>query len=202
MSETMESPSFTSPPVARITLVRHASTEWSRSGRHTSFTDLPLDELGRRQAEALGGRLGRFDVRAVYSSPRRRALDTCLLAGFTEPVVLADLAEWDYGDYEGLTTAEIRAERPGWSIFEDGCPGGEDAKQVARRCERALAAIPLDPSGEGTALVFAHSHLLRVFAVTYLGLEPVHGRLVALDTGSVSVLGFDRQGRVLRLWNS
>ena len=192
----------TSPPVSRIILVRHGPTEWSRDGRHTGRTALPLEEDGKEAAVALRPRLAELGIVEAYSSPLSRALDTCRLAGFGDPVLLDDLMEWDYGEYEGRTTTEIQQERPGWSVFTDRCPGGEGPGEVARRAERVLSRIQLDPDAEGAVVLFSHGHLLRVLAVTYLDLHPRDGRLLTLDTASISVLGFERDRQVLRVWNS
>jgi probable phosphoglycerate mutase len=182
----------------RILLVRHGQTEWSASGRHTSTTDLPLTDTGRAAARRLGERLAGRDFALVLSSPRRRARETCELAGL-QPQLDEDLSEWDYGDYEGRTTPEIRAERPDWSLWEDGAPGGETAEQVGVRAdrviERALAA-------GGDVALFAHGHILRVLGARWLELPPERGASFALDTASLSELGFEREHRVLRLWNA
>lgn len=188
----------------RLVLVRHGSTPWSRSGRHTGRTDVPLDEEGRRQAEALAGRLAEWRFELVLTSPLKRARQTCELAGFGDRAeVDDDLAEWDYGDYEGLTTAEIRAERPGWQLFRDGCPGGEDAAAVGARVDHLLARLAADPACQGgTVACFSHGHLLRVLAARWLELEPAYARAVALDTASISVLGYEHEWRVVERWNT
>ena len=186
-------------PAVTIVLVRHGETEWSATGKHTSTTDVPLLESGRRDAERLRERLAGRGFALVLSSPRARARETAALAGLGDGAqVVEDLAEFAYGEYEGLTTPEIRATRPGWSVWIDGAPGGETAEQVGVRAdrviERALAA-------GGDAAVFAHGHLLRVLAARYIGLSASHGGNLALSTGSVSELGFERERRVIRLWN-
>jgi broad specificity phosphatase PhoE len=182
-------------------VVRHGETEWSRTGRHTGRMDLDLTDVGCRQAAAAGVRI-RALVPApamVLMSPLRRAQATCALAGMAE---LAeedpDLREWDYGDYEGRTTEEIRAERPGWSLWNDGVPAGETAAEVGRRADRVIARAR---AIEGTSLLFAHGHLLRVLAARWVGLPPVGGRLLALSPGSVSALGWEREVAVVRSWN-
>jgi len=182
-----------------LVLVRHGATEWSVSGQHTGTTDVPLTEDGRANGRALRERLAGYDFALVLTSPLSRARETCELAGFGDRAQLEpDLRELDYGEYEGLTTPEIRATRPGWSVWIDGAPGGETADQVGVRAdrviERALAA-------GGDAAVFAHGHLLRVLAARYIGLSASHGGNLALSTGSVSELGFERERRVIRLWN-
>ncbi len=180
-------------------LVRHGQTAWSESGRHTGRTDIELTPAGRAQAEALAPVLGAHRFAAVYSSPLVRALESCRLAGFTDPAVTDDLVEWDYGDYEGRTTAEIRAERPGWNLFADGVPGGETAAEVGRRADRFIAGAR---AAGGDVLAVAHGHLLRVLAARWLGLPPAGGRLLALGPASVSVLGWEREVPVVTRWNA
>ena len=183
-----------------IVLVRHAETEWSLSERHTGRTDVPLTERGRERAVALGLELEKRQFELVLTSPLARATETCLLAGLDDRAVRRDeLMEWDYGAYEGRKTLEIREELPGWSLWRDGVPEGETADAVAARVDRVLAEIR---SVAGDALVFSHGHLLRVLTVRWLGLEPDAGRLLALDPGSLSVLGYERETSVVRLWNS
>jgi broad specificity phosphatase PhoE len=185
--------------VREIVLVRHGETEWSKAGKHTGRTDIPLTDRGREEAEAVGAALrGRRFERAL-TSPLSRAADTCRLAGFGDVAEARDeLMEWDYGAYEGRTTPEIREERPGWSLWRDGVPEGETAADVGSRVERAIAELRrLD----GDALVFAHGHLLRVVTARWLGLEPTEGRLFALDPATISVLGYERETPVVRLWN-
>jgi probable phosphoglycerate mutase len=183
----------------RIVLVRHGATEWSVSGRHTSRTDLPLTEDGEASARALRPRLTELGVTVAWSSPRRRALETAALAGHAAAVVDDDLAEWDYGDYEGRTTAAIRAERPGWTLWQDGVPGGETAAEVAARADRVLARVASVERGE--VAVFSHGHFLRVLAARWLGFGPEAGACFALSTASVSVLGREREQAVLAAWN-
>jgi len=182
-----------------VVLVRHGETEWSRSGRHTGVTDLPLTAEGRRQAEALPGRLAGRRFALVLSSPLSRALDTCRLAGLGDRVQPRDdLREWDYGEYEGETTAEIRRGRPGWYLFADGCPGGEDAASVGARVDRVIAEVR---SVDGDVAVFGHGHCLRVLAARWLDLPPSRGGSFGLSTGTLSVLGYERSSPVLWLWN-
>ena len=181
-------------------LVRHGETEWSLSGKHTSRTDLALTEHGRKRAEELRDFLAEVKFDAVFTSPMRRARETCEIAGFGDVAVVDEgLKEWDYGVYEGKTTAEIRAEIPGWSVWKDEIVGGETVEHVGERADgviaRALAA------GEGKVALFAHAHILRILAARWLGLAAVEGQLFALGTGSVSVLGWERETRVIESWN-
>ena len=189
-----------SSPSPEIVLVRHAETEWSRSGRHTGRTDIPLTERGRERALALGSELRDHEFELVLTSPLVRAAETCRLAGLGERAAERDeLMEWDYGAYEGRRTLEIREERPGWSLWRDGVPEGETAEQVGERVDRLLADLR---SSSGEAIVFSHGHLLRVLTARWLGLDPRAGRLFALDPGSLSVLGYERETPVVRLWNA
>jgi broad specificity phosphatase PhoE len=185
---------------ACIVAVRHGETEWSASGHHTSRTDLPLIEAGRHQATALAPALRARRFAAVLCSPLRRALQTCELAGFSSvATVCEDLREWDYGEYEGLTTPEIWARSPDWNLWRDGCPGGESPKQVGARADRVLAFVG---TIEGDALVFGHGHLLRVLAARWLEHPVALGGRLALSAGSVGVLGYERQTRVVVRWSS
>lgn len=183
-----------------IVVVRHGETEWSLAGRHTSRTDLALTEAGRRRATALAAPLSRWSFSLVLTSPLRRAIETCRLAGF-EPraQVCEELREWDYGDYEGLTTPQIRERDPEWSLWRDGCPGGESPAQVGARADRALERLR---GAGGDAIAFAHGHILRVVAARWLGLAPAAGARFALDAGAISVLGYERDTEVLQRWNS
>jgi probable phosphoglycerate mutase len=183
----------------RIWLVRHGETEWSRSGQHTGRTDVPLTAAGRLQAEALGRYLTGRAFALVLTSPLGRARETCRLAGYENLAqVTDDLREWDYGIYEGRTTADIRTVEPGWSIWTSPVPQGESVDQVgARACrviDRALTA------GDDVAL-FSHAHLLRILTACWIGRPPSDGRLFALATASVSVLGWERETRVIQRWN-
>lgn len=190
---------MTAPASGVIVLVRHGETEWSRSGQHTSHTDLPLTDEGRRQATLLGQRLApmRFDL--VLTSPLARAAETCTLAGFGDrAVVTDDLAEWDYGAYEGRRTVDIRTEHPGWTLWADGAPDGETATQVTARVQRVLA---LATAASGDAVLFGHGHILRVLAACWLGRPAADGRLYALAAGSLSVLGHEREQPVIVRWN-
>jgi probable phosphoglycerate mutase len=178
-------------------LVRHGETEWTLSGAHTSRTDLPLTAVGAQQVEALQRLLGHQRFVLVLSSPMRRALDTARLAGYA-PEITDDLKEWDYGQYEGRTTADIQKDAPGWTIWTGTPPGGETIAQVAARADRVISR---GVSAEGDVALFGHGHLLRVLGARWLGLEPHAGRLLALSPGSVSVLGYERETRVIRAWN-
>ena len=183
-----------------IVLARHGETEWSRDRRHTGRTDIPLTDNGRRQAGVLGDALAGQSFARVLSSPLSRALDTCREAGLGDRAELTgDLCEWDYGEYEGITTAEIRARRPGWNLWRDGCPGGETAADVGRRVDRVLDSLA---GLEGDAAVFAHGHVLRVLTARWLGLGPEAGALFKLDTGTLSTLGYERETRVITCWNA
>ncbi len=182
-----------------VWLMRHGETEWSRSGAHTGRTDLPLTPEGREKAAAMGRWLRGRAFALVLASPLERARDTCRLAGYEgQAVVDANLREWDYGEYEGRTTAEIQQEAPGWSVWEQGPRGGETVEQVAVRADAVIARVA---AVEGEVALFAHGHLLRILAARWLRLEPRAGRLLALDTASVSTLGYERTTRVLRRWN-
>jgi probable phosphoglycerate mutase len=181
----------------RIVLVRHGQTEWSASGKHTSTTDVPLTDAGRDAAERLGARLRGREFALALTSPRQRASETCRLAGFAAEVD-ADLVEFDYGEYEGLTTPEIREERPGWYLWRDGAPGGETVDDVGARVDRVLARAL---AADGDVALFAHGHVLRVVAARWLELPAARGGSLALDTASLSELGFEREAHVLWLWN-
>jgi broad specificity phosphatase PhoE len=183
----------------RLFLIRHGQTEWSRLGRHTGRTDLPLEPEGQAQAAAAGERLGGLAFALVLTSPLIRALETCRLAGFGDQAeVTDDLAEWDYGDYEGRTGADIREERPGWTLWGEGVPSGETASDVGRRVDRVIERAR---SVGGDVLCFAHGHVLRVLAARWVGLPPAGGGLLTLDAGSISVLGWEREIPVVARWN-
>jgi probable phosphoglycerate mutase len=180
-----------------LVLVRHGQTEWSVSGQHTSRTDIELTERGRDAARALGERLAGRAFALVLSSPRARALETARLAGL-DPTLDPDLVEVDYGDYEGLTTPEIRETRPGWTLWADGSPGGETLAQAGERVDRVIArALEAD----GDVALFAHGHILRVLGARWIGLPPERGGSFALDTAAVCELGFEREARVISAWN-
>jgi broad specificity phosphatase PhoE len=178
-------------------LVRHGETEWSASGRHTSSTDLALTPEGERKAVAVGRLLAGKTFALVLASPLRRALETCRLAGYS-PEVTSDLREWGYGAYEGLTTAEIQVQKPGWTIWNGTPPGGESAEEVGARVDRVIARAA---AATGDVALFGHGHMLRVLAARWLELEPTGGRLLALSTGSLSVLGYEHGTRVVQGWN-
>lgn len=180
-------------------LVRHGQTEWSVAGRHTSRTDLPLLPEGEESARGLAPRLAGHSFGLVLTSPRVRARRTAELAGFPDAEVDGDLVEWDYGDYEGITTDQIRELVPGWTIWTQPCPDGEAPGQVASRLDRVLARAH---GVDGDTLVFGHGHALRALAARWLGLPVREGRLLRLDTGTVSVLGHEREAPVVLRWNS
>jgi probable phosphoglycerate mutase len=191
--------------MTELWLVRHGETEWSASGRHTSRTDLPLTDAGRERAKELGAYLAGTKFAAVLRSPMLRAKETCEIAGFGDVAVVDEgLREWDYGVYEGKTTAEIQAGIPGWSVWTSPIVGGETVEQVGARADaviaHALAASPATTSDSKVAL-FAHAHILRILAARWIGLAPRGGALLALGTGSVSVLGWERETRVIQRWN-
>jgi broad specificity phosphatase PhoE len=185
----------------QIVLVRHAATSWSRSGRHTGRTDIPLDEDGIRDAKDLESRLVGLNPARVFVSPLIRAIATCELAGFSAQAELDPmLMEWDYGEYEGMTTSDIRLEHPGWNVFVDGCPGGEDAVAVGNRADAVLERVLegfLSP-----IIIFGHAHTLRVLAARWLGLDATAGRHFSLNPCSVSSLGYEREDRVVSSWNT
>lgn len=184
-----------------VYLARHGETAWSISGQHTGRTDLPLTERGERNARSLGGRLRGLHFAAVYTSPLQRAARTCTLAGF-EPVAQTDpdLVEWDYGQYEGIRTADIQKERPDWQLFRDGCPGGETPAAVGARADRVVRRLK---AVTGDVLLFSSGHFLRVLAARWLDLEPAAGRYFLLSTASLSALGYERNRSrsVIQLWN-
>jgi broad specificity phosphatase PhoE len=180
-------------------LVRHGETEWSRARRHTGRTDLPLSVAGEAEAKALGQHLRGLEVDRVVSSPLTRAVTTAKLAGFGDRIETTDaLLEFDYGDYEGLTTAEIRASRPGWDLFRDGCPGGETVEAAAARVRPLVAELA---AADGRTLLFSHGHQLRILAACYLGLPPEAARHLFLGTASLSVLGVEHEWPAILLWN-
>jgi broad specificity phosphatase PhoE len=189
-----------------LILVRHGETEWSRAGKHTGHTDVPLTPAGEAAAAALAPMLARRDIVAVFTSPARRAVTTASLAGLDNAKPDPDLWEWDYGGYEGLTTAQIQEQRPGWYLWRDGViPGdaehpGETVDQVGQRADRVLGKVAPLLAGGDVALV-AHGHVLRVLTARYLGLEPTAGRLFRLDTGTISTLENEHDEPVISSWN-
>lgn len=185
---------------AQLWLVRHGETQWSLSGQHTGRTDIPLTEKGEHQAIQIGRYLKGRNFAVVLTSPLLRARETCRLAGFGEKAeVDPNLREWDYGDYEGRTTQEIRKVRPGWSLWKDGVPGGESLELVAARAQAVIDDVAGSP---GDVLLFAHGHILRVLSCCWLGLPPEDGRLFALATGAVSMLGYEHEMRVITRLNA
>jgi broad specificity phosphatase PhoE len=185
------------PPV--VLLVRHGETEWSRSGQHTSRTDVPLLAAGEADARALGRRVAAHDLALVLASPMMRARETARLAGLGDAVeITQDLHELGYGEYEGRTTAEIRTERPGWSIWTDGAPGGEPLAAAAVRADRVIARAL---AAGGDVALFAHGHILRIVGARWLELPPATAAGLALSTASLCILGFERERRVIWLWN-
>ncbi len=185
-----------------VTLVRHGETAWSASGRHTGRTDVPLTAEGERMAARLGERLAGQTFDRVFTSPLQRAARTCVLAGFGDRAVVdPDLVEWDYGDYEGRTSREIQAERPGWQVFRDGCPHGELAGDVGARADRVIARLR---AVEDRAILFSSAHVLRILTARWLGLPASEGRCFKLDTASLSVLAYEHDSRdepVVASWN-
>lgn len=183
----------------RLWLVRHGETEWSASGQHTGRTDLPLTPDGERRARDIGKFLAAQQFALVLSSPLERARETCRLAGYGQFMLIdPNLREWDYGEYEGRTTAEIQHERPGWSLWRDGVIGGESIEQVADRARAVIDRVLALPDD---VLLFAHGHILRVLSSCWLGLPPQSGRFFALDTASVSTLGYEHETRVITRWS-
>jgi broad specificity phosphatase PhoE len=185
-----------------IYIARHGETAWTLTGQHTGLTDLPLTPRGERNARALAGRLKGLDFAKVLTSPLQRASKTCALAGFGATAeVDSDLVEWNYGAYDGLTSAEIRAKRPDWELFRDGCPGGESPIQVKARADRVLSRVR---SVKGDVLLFSSGHFIRMLAASWIGVEPsVHSMSFLLSTASLSAVGYDGDVSrpVIRLWN-
>lgn len=192
MSESADGP-------IQVWLVRHGETEWSRDHKHTSRTDVPLTDAGVATAKQLGARLRGLAFDLVLTCPRLRARRTAELAGFAHAEVDDDLVEWDYGDYEGITTSQIRERVPGWTVWTQPCPGGETAEQVTERVDRALARIR---GNGGRALVFSHGHALRCLAARWIEQPVTEGRFLRLDTATVSSLGYERETPVILRWNA
>ena len=183
-----------------VVLVRHGETEWSRDLRHTGRTDIPLTEVGRQEAEHLRKTLAGRRFARVLTSPLERAAETCRLAGLGDGAQRTDaLLEWDYGEYEGITTKQIREGRPSWFLWRDGCPGGETAAEVGARVDPLVHELA---TLDGDVALFSHGHLLRVLTARWLELSPQSGALFALGTGTLSILGFEREVRVIRRWNA
>lgn len=190
-------------PSPELWLLRHGATEWARSGRHTGRTDLPLLPEGEEEARRLAPLLATRPFDAVLVSPLQRARRTCELAGLGERAeVCDDLREWDYGAYEGITTAEIRRSVPEWTVWSHPCPDGESAADVQERCQRLIILALARLGSEGRVALFAHGHILRSLAGCWLGLGVAGGALLVLDTACVSVLGQERQQRALLRWNA
>jgi probable phosphoglycerate mutase len=184
---------------AAVVLVRHGATDWSEAFRHTGWTDLPLNDEGIRQATALREPLRRWSFDTVLCSPLSRARTTCELAGFADVMQLdPDLREWNYGDYEGLTAADIRERRPGWTIWKDGVEGGESIDDVAARADRVIARVR---EQDGTVAVFAHGHLLRILASRWISHQPALAQNLLLSTASISQLGWEHDWPAITLWN-
>jgi probable phosphoglycerate mutase len=183
----------------RIWLVRHGETEWSKSGQHTGRTDIPLTATGEQQGRALGRHLAGRPFALVLTSPLSRARETCRLAGYADIAQVSDdLLEWNYGVYEGRTTAAIRVEQPGWSIWNTVVAEGESVEQVGERARRVIARAE---AASGDVALFAHAHLLRILGACWMGLPAIHGRNLTLGTASISVLGYERENRVVQVWN-
>lgn len=193
--------------MTELWLIRHGETEWSANGRHTSRTDLPLTEVGRQRAARLGKYLAGTTFAAVLRSPMLRAKQTCDIAGFGgQAVVDNDLREWDYGVYEGRTSAEIQEEIPGWSVWTFPIVGGETVEHVGGRADRVIAralavGVRAGASDCVRVALFAHAHILRILAARWVGLQPRGGSLFALEAGSLSVVGWERETRVVQRWN-
>ena len=181
-------------------VVRHGATEWSRSGQHTGRTDLPLLPEGEEQARATGALLANIDFSLVLCSPMQRARRTCELAGHLDRAVTDnDLQEWDYGDYEGVTTPTIRETVPGWTVWSGICPNGETIEQVSNRADRVIERVRNE---SGNVIVFAHGHILRVLTARWCELDPVEGQRFILDPATLSILGWERETPAVRQWNS
>ena len=184
----------------KIYLLRHGETDWSLNGKHTGITDIPLTENGRKAARLLQPILAEETFALVLTSPLQRARETCELAGLGKHAnVEPDLMEWNYGEYEGLTTEQIRLTRLGWSVFRDGCPGGESPEQVGARADRVLTKVR---ASEGDVALFAHGHILRVLAARWINLSASHGEHFLLDTATLNVLGYYRESPAFKIWNA
>jgi probable phosphoglycerate mutase len=184
----------------RVYLIRHGETEWSRDGKHTGVTDVSLTDHGRQTARMLQPVLAREQFVLVLTSPLQRARETCELAGLAKVAIIEpNLMEWNYGEYEGLTTKQIQSARPGWSVFHHGCPGGETPEQVAGRAERVLGKVR---ATDGNVALFAHGHILRVIAARWIHQPPSFGECLLLDTATLSVLGYYYDTPALKAWNA
>ena len=188
------------PPPGRLVVVRHGETEWSRDKKHTGRTDIPLTEAGERQAGELAAALADVEPALVLCSPSSRATRTAELAGLPNVTIDGDVREWDYGEYEGITTVEIRRTRPAWTIWTGDPPGGETAEQVTQRADRALARIT-DVLGRGDVIVVGHGHFSRVLAARWVHLPASAGQHFWLDTATICVLGYEHEHRAFRRWN-
>lgn len=189
-------------PVQQLVLVRHAETAWSLTGQHTGSTDLPLTETGRQKVRRAGQRLAGRSFTRTLVSPLVRAIETSQLTGYGTVAEPRDaLREWDYGEFEGLTTPQIRERWPDWELYRDGAPGGESPEDVGRRVDGLIEELAELCRSDGHALVFSHGHLLRAFAARWIGLPVAGGRLFELGTGSISTLGWKRELRVVQVWN-
>lgn len=189
-----------SNPEQKVYLLRHGETEWSLNGRHTGVTDIPLTENGRKLARQLQPILAREKFVMVLTSPLQRARETCELAGLgTVASVDRDLMEWNYGEYEGLTTEQIRQTRPDWSVFSDGCPGGESPLQVSVRADRIVSRVR---AMDGNVALFSHGHILRVLAARWINLSASYGENFLLDTATLNVLGYYRESPAFKIWNA
>jgi probable phosphoglycerate mutase len=185
---------------SEVVLIRHGATEWTASGQHTGRTDIPLTDEGRAQAVAVRDRIAARTYSLVLVSPLQRARETCRIVGLDDVAeVDEDLEEWDYGDYEGLTTEQIRASRPGWTVFGDGVmPGGEDIGEVGARADRVIARAD---AVEGPVALVAHGHILRILGARWIGDAPLEAANLALDTATLCVLGYEHERKVIRSWN-
>ena len=184
----------------KVYLLRHGETEWSLNGRHTGVTDVPLTENGRRIARLLQPILSREEFAMVFTSPLQRARETCELAGLGALARIdRDLMEWNYGEYEGLTTDQIRRTRPDWSVFRDGCPGGESPLQVSVRADRIVSRVR---TFDGNVALFSHGHILRVLAARWINLSASYGENFLLDTATLNVLGYYRESPAFKIWNA
>jgi len=184
----------------KVYLLRHGETEWSLNGQHTGVTDIPLTENGRMAARLLQPILAKETFALVLTSPLQRARETCELAGLGKRAsVETDLIEWNYGEYEGLTTEQIRMTRPAWSVFRNGCPGGESPDQIGARADRVLTKIR---ASMGDVALFAHGHILRVLAARWINLSATYGEHFLLDTATLNVLGYYRESPAFKIWNA